>query len=208
MSVLAGIGLGLQVYGNIRGNLDAAEEAERSAQWLREQEEFFRLATLHEKDVVSRSFKRLNANRAVAQAGNGVELSGSFIDMENQIELFKQIELDTIQMQGDMQIREAQLKAQGLENRADKLSSFGYNALTSGTIILGDKFGREMLGELGEGLGMAGSSIGTFLKNEYAKGVGRKAESDYHNMQSKLREQGATARRMFHSSILSGGGKF
>lgn len=128
MSLLA-IGVGLQVFGQLKSNMDEAAEARRSAQWLREQAAHFRNVTNRQKFLVGQQVQGIKADRSVATAGSGIELTGSFLDMQEQVDYLGSLEIAAIEEQGAMDIREAHLKAAGLEGRAETLSSFGHNAV-------------------------------------------------------------------------------
>lgn len=200
MSLLAlqGLGLGLQVFGQIDDNKAAAEEARRSAAWLDQQAKYFREVTDRQKDIFNREARQFRSYQALATAGNGVSLEGSFLETEAQTEYLQQLEIEAIEAQGRMQIREAQLKASGLRHKADRLSSFEYNFMqAAGTVLSSNAFaniiskvGPKYSGtytdtsghqSFGDALVSPFKKTGAFFKKEYMKGVSRKNRADFTN---------------------------
>ncbi len=191
---LQGVGLGLNILGGMQDAAAQARAARRSADWLDEQAKYFREVTDRKKEIFGRQSEQFKAAQALSTAGNGISLEGSFLETRNQTDALQAMELEAIEAAGRIQIREAKLKAEGLRSGA------------AGSLD------RAMLGAIGQTLGSnvfaklvdggapnlrtttTGrdffSAVGGFFRNEYNKGVGRKAQRD------------------FHQSILEGGGRF
>ena len=107
---LQGVGLGLNILGGMQDDMAQAREARRSADWLDEQARYFREATDRKKEIFGREATQFKAAQALTTAGNGISLEGSFLETEAQTEALQQMEIDAIEAQGRIQIREAKLK--------------------------------------------------------------------------------------------------
>lgn len=178
---LQGVGLGLSLFGGMQDDAAQARAARRSADWLDEQADYFRRVTDRKKEIFSRQSRDFNAYQALATAGNGVSLEGSFLETEAQTENLQNLELEAIEAQGKMQIREARAKAFGLRHKADSVEAgTGFRMMGN---ILSSKFlagimttGKGTIPESNTGKELWGMAS-NFFKGEYDKAMRRKDHS-------------------------------
>lgn len=135
-------GTALQVYGNVKANLDQAEAEAQNAVWMREQADFMAKSTQRELGIFNRESLDQMASLENTFAKSGISMVGSAFEVQRQEELKRQNELQAISDQGKMNIKEAMLKATASDNNANKLRSFGYNALQGATAAVnsGEKY--------------------------------------------------------------------
>lgn len=122
-------GTTLQVYGNITANLDQARAEAENAIWMREQAAFIQKSTDREMSIFNRESQDMMASLENSFAKSGISMVGSAFELQQQEEMKRQQELQAIADQGNMNIKEALMKASSSEKMSNKLSSFGYNAL-------------------------------------------------------------------------------
>lgn len=132
---LFAVATGLQVFGQWQANLAQAQAERDNAAWLMEQAQFAQEAGEREALILQNEGKQLLGEQAGTFLANGVELTGSALDVldttRNQIGL----ELDAIKRNTQMQVREATLKAASANFTSAQLSSPMNNLLqASGTV--------------------------------------------------------------------------
>lgn len=122
-------GAGLSIFGQIQANIAQAKAERENAAWLEEQAEFIRSSTERSLSIYQRQAGKFKEDQASALGASGFEMSGSASDIFNDTLRSISEELDAIAMQGQMQEREALLKASSARKQAKRLSSLGVNLL-------------------------------------------------------------------------------
>lgn len=119
----------LSIYGNYRANMDEAQAEAQNAAWMREQQEMIRKSTEREIGIYSRDASAQIAAMESAFAKSGISMEGSAMELRQQNEILKNLEIDAITQQGQMQLREASLKIGASERKQSQLTSGFNNAI-------------------------------------------------------------------------------
>jgi len=171
-------GLATSLLGNILENERQADEARISAAWLDAQAAHFRNVTNRQKFLVGQQIQGIKAERSVVTAGNGIELTGSYLDMQDQVDYLGSLEIAAVEEQGAMDIREAHMKAEGLRRQADELTSFSHQFMSSMGALVGSPVTASLMsqntGNKGPGF-LAGASGDLFR-------AGRAIESGFRSI--------------------------
>lgn len=126
----------MSIFGRWQANLAQAEAEMQNSRWLKEQAAFAQEATEREEAIFQKESESLLAEQVGSFAKNGIELSGSALDALNETENQISMEIEAIRQNGEMQMREALLKANSSRNNATQLSSLQNNLLQSGGSLL------------------------------------------------------------------------
>lgn len=141
---LIGGGTALSIFGTLQGAKAEAAAARQNALWLEEQASFIRESTLRELDIAERDQRLIIGEQYGAYAKAGVDLSGSALDTIRDTFSRASLELDAIQRNGEIQIREALLKARSERQYArDVIKAGNIKAIASLLSGSGDIYGRS-----------------------------------------------------------------
>lgn len=127
----------MEVYGNVKANLDQARAEAENAIWMRQQADYIQRSTKREYEIFNRESQENMAALENTFAKAGVSMAGTALEVQAQEQLKRQQELDAIVDQGNMNMQEAMLKANASQRNADNLGSFKHNALQAATSVVG-----------------------------------------------------------------------
>lgn len=119
----------LSIFGQYQANMAQAQAERENAAWLEQQAEYARIANQREQSIFIRESNQLIGAQFDAISTSGVDLAGSALDTIDETYRLVERELEAIQLSGEMQIREALLKAGAARANADRLSDPGLNLL-------------------------------------------------------------------------------
>lgn len=114
-------GTALSIFGNIQANFAQARAEEQNAMWLEEQAAFMRESTNRSLDIYQRQAGNFKEEQLDILGSANVEMSGSASDIYNDTLASISQEFEAIQRQGEMQEREALLKASTARGQAATL---------------------------------------------------------------------------------------
>lgn len=129
MAAAAGLmaaGTALSVFGQVYSARAQAQAARENALWLEEQANFIALSTERELELAERDQELMIGEQFGAFAKAGVEMSGSAADTIRETFSRAALELEAVRMNGQMQIREALLKASSERKYARDVQIAGY----------------------------------------------------------------------------------
>lgn len=128
--------MGLQIYGNVKANLDEAEAEAQNVAWMKEQATLIEKTTQREKEIYNRA--SLNEISAIdnAFASSGIRMDGTALAYKQQQEFMRMQEMEAIELEGRANLRAAMLKISATENKIRSLTSFETNALQTGSVLL------------------------------------------------------------------------
>lgn len=115
-------GTALNVFGQWQANFAQAQAERENAQWLNEQAEFIRQSTARSLSIYERQASQFKEEQLGIIGASGVELSGTASDIFSDTLKSISEEIDAIQAQGEMQEREARLKAFQANRQARRLT--------------------------------------------------------------------------------------
>jgi hypothetical protein len=121
--VVLGVGLGLQLIGNIKGASDEAKAERENARSLREQAEYSRQVAARKMELLARDQRQFTGRKKAAIAKSGVSLSGSILDtlVDDQVEMEKERVATRAQM--EFEIRHYGRLASNADSRARNLQT-------------------------------------------------------------------------------------
>ena len=128
--------MGLQIYGNVKANLDEAEAEAQNVAWMKEQSNLIEKTTQREKEIYNRA--SLNEISAIdnAFASSGIRMDGTALAYKQQQEFIRMQEMEAIELEGRANLRAAMLKISATESKIRSLTSFETNALQTGSVLL------------------------------------------------------------------------
>ena len=129
-------GTAMQVYGNVKANLDESRAEAENAIWMRQQAEFIKKSTERSKDIFNRESQDNLAGLENSFAKSGISMSGSALELKIQEEWKRDQELQAIIDQGNMNMQEAYMKASTSQRNSDTIGSLTHNGLQSATSIV------------------------------------------------------------------------
>lgn len=125
-------GTALSAFGQYQANISQAKAERENAAWLEQQAGYAQIANEREQSIFLREANQFMGAQFDAISSSGVDLAGSALDTIDESFRLIESELEAIQLSGDMQVREALLKAGSARNTASQLSSPGLNLLQAG----------------------------------------------------------------------------
>lgn len=133
-AVLMGVGTGLQVFSQWMANLDQAAAEYENAKFYRDQAALAKDQMDRELDIVGRDYESRRGATIGAEISSGVDIgSGSAISNVAAVGAAKIKELAAIKLQGEMNMKIANLRARRSDTTAATLSSAGYNLMQGAT---------------------------------------------------------------------------
>ena len=135
---LIAAGTALSIFGQMQANFAQAQAERENAAWLDEQANFLEQSSAREAKIFERQARLQIGEQIGGFSASGVELSGSALDTIRESFSLMEDELQAISDQGRMSVREALLKSGASRRNANRLGSFGLNAIqASGTALTG-----------------------------------------------------------------------
>lgn len=134
--ILMAAGTAMSMIGQWTSNWEQAAAERRNAEFYRKQAEYARLAAMRAEQLAEFDYSGKIGQQTGAYAASGVDLSGSAAvtvggSIKNMID-----EIWAIKKKGDMDVQLAQMRGTNSQQRADMLSSTGYNVMQgAGTLL-------------------------------------------------------------------------
>ena len=125
-------GTALSIFGQYQANMAQAKAERENASWLDQQAQYAQIANQREQGIFLRESNQFMGAQYAAISSSGVDLAGSALDVIDESFRLIQSELDAIQLSGEMQVREALLKAGAARNKAASLEDPMTNLLQAG----------------------------------------------------------------------------
>lgn len=122
-------GTAVEIFGNVKANLDQARAEAENAIWMKQQADYIKRATDRELSIFDRESQESIAATENTFAKSGVSMAGTALEVMAQEQTKRQQELDAIVDQGNTNIQEALLKSSASQKTSDTLGSFSYNML-------------------------------------------------------------------------------
>lgn len=122
-------GTALSMFGQYQANMAQAQAERENAAWLDQQAEYAEIANQREQSIFIRESNQFLGAQFDAISTSGVDLAGSALDTIDESYNLVARELEAIQLSGEMQVREALLKAGAARTNANRLSDPGLNLL-------------------------------------------------------------------------------
>lgn len=126
-------GTALSAFGTYQANIAQAKAERENAAWLEQQAGYANESSKREQSIFARESDQLIGAQLAAFSSSGVDLVGSALDTIEETYRLAESEMDAIRLSGEMQVREALLKAGSARDTADTLSSPGLNLLQAGS---------------------------------------------------------------------------
>lgn len=144
-------------FGGIAGNffnmaanrMETNAEAsayEANARWLREQAEFARLSTVRELTIHEREVEEFRGGQISGVARGGLDFSGSALVTLANTRMREFEEQRAIKEMGDLQVREASLKAEDAATKARNTRAMGKMKETAGYVNFFTSVGTSAFG--------------------------------------------------------------
>lgn len=143
---LIGGGTALSIFGSIHSGLAKSNAAMENSLWLEEQAAFIQEATNREYELAKQDQELVIGQQYGAYAMAGVDLSGSALDTINESFSRASLELEAIRRNGEMQVREASLKANAERNAAGDYKLAGYLGAASSLLSGGASYYKSTRG--------------------------------------------------------------
>jgi hypothetical protein len=124
---------GLSAFGNIKANMDQAAAIRQNLVWARHQESFMNRAFEREERLFRDQAQAVQGSQATAAGAAGLEMSGSVMDVMQSTYAAAQDEIAAMRDSANMQRMQMSLNMKQMKTQADRLGSFGWNALQATT---------------------------------------------------------------------------